>query len=346
MTEAPTLSLCLPTFNRCGLLDGALRAVLAQITPDLAPRVEVIVLDNASPDDTPGVVARAQADFPRAPLRGVRRDQNIGPDANFTGCRLAQARGEFVYLLSDDDVLLPGAVAALLGLIDAHPGFDAFALNIRHFLTDPAVDLTPIRVFEVAEDRIFRGRDEALGFLKTHVTFMSSMAFRRENVAERDYSAQIGSIIIQAYFFLDALAPGRGLYLTREAFLAQRTDNVGGYNFYKVFVTHFAQMMEYAARAGYSARTVRRMRAQHLRFLASFILIFKVRGGYGQLRPDHREGLRRMWCAYGLEPYFLCVLLPLLLLPTPLVAALRTLSRGLKSKILRRPPPPSLADLR
>lgn len=81
-----------------------------------------------------------------------------------------------------------------------------------------------------------------------------------------------------------------------------------------------------------------------MRLLFSFTLIFKVRGSYGQLRPDFNEGLARMWRAYGPDPYFLAVLLPLLLLPNPLVAGLRSVSRGLKSKILRRPLPPSLAD--
>ena len=340
---SPLLSLCLPTYNRAALLDGALRAVLSQITPDVVQEVEVITLDNASSDETPAVIARAQADFPHVPLRSIRRAENIGPDANFTDA-VHQACGEFVYLLSDDDILLPGAVARLLGLIGEHPGFDAFALNIRHFLTDPAVDLAPARIFEVEEDRVFAGRDDALGFLKTHITFMSAMAFRRESVASRDYADKVGSIIIQAYFFLDALAPGHGLYLTREAYLAQRTDNVGGYSFYKVFVTHFAQVLDYARRAGYARRTIRRVEATHLRLLFSFSLIFKVRGTYGTLRPDFRDGITRMWRTYGTNPYFLGVLLPLLLLPTPFVSGSRTLARSLKSKVFRRPPARSLAD--
>ena len=74
----------------------------------------MLVLDNASPDETPAVVAQAQADFPHVPLRYVRRPENIGPDANFTDA-LTQARGKFLYLLSDDDVLLPGAVAEAAG---------------------------------------------------------------------------------------------------------------------------------------------------------------------------------------------------------------------------------------
>ena len=126
----PTLSLCVPTFNRAALLDQSLQAILAQITPDIHQAVEVVVIDNASPDTTPDVVAQAQARFPHVALRSVRRPQNIGCDANFCDAP-NQARGEWVYLLSDDDVLLPGAVARLLGLIAERPQVDAFALNVR-----------------------------------------------------------------------------------------------------------------------------------------------------------------------------------------------------------------------
>ena len=337
------LSLCVPTYKRAALLGIALPAILSQITPEMVSSVEVVVLDNASPDATPDVIRQAQAEFPHVSLRSIRHAENIGPDANFIAA-VQQARGEFVYLLSDDDILLPGAVAKLLELIAAYPNFDAFALNIRHFVTDPVVDLAKVRIFEVPKAHIFKNRDAALAFLKTHITFMSSMAFRRESVVCHDYTDKIGSVIIQAYFFLDALAPGRGLYLTREAFLAQRTDNVGGYDFFKVFVTHFAQVLDYAAQAGYSPQAIRKVQAGHLKMLLSFIVIFKVRGEYGQLKPDFPDGIARMRRAYGLSPYFLGVLLPLLLLPTSLISVLRALSRGVKSKVLRRPPPRSLAD--
>ncbi len=339
------LSVCVPTYKRAPLLGIALRAVLGQITPEMTHMVEVVVLDNASPDDTPAVVQKAQEDFPHIAFRFLRHAENIGPDANFFQA-VRQARGEWVYLLSDDDILQPGAVVRVLELIHDQPSLDAFCLNVRHFQSDPAMDSGPLRIFEIPEDRILRGRDEALVFLKTHITFLSAIVFRREIVAGRDYSAWDGTVISHAFFFVDALAPGNGVYVTSRVYLAQRAENVGGYNFFKVFVTDFHALLRYAERAGYTRQTVRRILAHHLRLLCSFVIMFKVRGAYGQLRPDYRDGIVRMWRAYGPMPYFLGVLLPLMLVPRPLVALLRTLVRGLKAAILRRPPPPSLADPR
>ena len=52
MTGSPTATVCIPTYNRSGLLRASLQSVLWQSLRD----VEVIVSDNASTDDTEDVV--------------------------------------------------------------------------------------------------------------------------------------------------------------------------------------------------------------------------------------------------------------------------------------------------
>lgn len=321
LTSVPILSLCLPTYKRAALLDQALRAVLGQITPALASEIEVIILDNASPDETPATVQKAFAEFPHVALRYVRRTENIGPDANFTDA-LTQARGEFLYLLSDDDVLLPGAVARLLELIAAHPGFDAFALNTRPFTHSPEEKTEGI--FRLEGDRTLPTRDEALVFLNTHITFLSCIAFRRANVLGRDYSDKAGTVLIQAFFFVDALAPGRGFYVTRQPFLAQRADNNQGFNFFEIFVTNFDLVLRYARQNGYSPAAVRRVRARALRFVCYGVGVFKTKGAIGTIRPDYRDGLARLWRVYGPHPILLLVIVPMILTPRPVYALLFT----------------------
>ncbi len=328
----PVLSLCLPTYKRAPLLDQSLRAVLPQITPQMTGQVEVIILDNASPDDTPAVVARAQAQYPDAPVRYVRRAENIGADANFTDA-LAQARGEFVYLLSDDDVLLPGAVAKLLELIAAHPELDAFTLNVYEFWDSPDEDAARDTRHFAGPDRILTTRDEALWELNSLLIFLSSMAFRRENVAGRDYSDKVGTLLIQAFFFVDALAPGRGLYVTEQPYLAKRTDNHQGYGFFQVFVTNFDQVLQYARRRGYSERAIRRTSVAHLRFLCTCLLLFKHRGAIGTIRPDYRDGLQRLWRVYGRQPFAALVLTPMMLTPAPLFRGLHRVYQRVKARV-------------
>ena len=315
----PLLSLCFPTYSRAALLDGALRAALAQITPPLQEQVEVVILDNASPDDTPAVVARAQADFPHVALRHLRRPTNIGPDANFCDAP-NQAAGEFLYLLSDDDLLLPGAVPTLLTLIQKHPGLDAFALNTRPF--QHSVDEKTTGVYRLEADQELTGRDSALLCLGAHITFLSCLAFRRANVLGRDYTPRFATNLAQAYMFLDALAPGHGMYVTAQTYLAQRTDNNEGFDFFKVFVTHFHDLLRHAEEIGYAPTAVRRLLTRHLRFIGYAISVFKSKGAIGTIRPNYWDGLARLWHVYGPHPILLGVIVPMMLMPRFVYAAL------------------------
>src|SRR5579863_1226934 len=108
-TAKPLLTIAIPTYNRASFLRELL-AVLATELKD-EPRVELIVSDNASPDETPSVVQ----DFIARGLRVgyIRNVQNIGADANFLQC-FERARGKYVWIFSDDDLILSGGVAKIL----------------------------------------------------------------------------------------------------------------------------------------------------------------------------------------------------------------------------------------
>lgn len=109
---APLLSITIPTYNRAPFLAELLGALLPQLRNE--PRAELVVSDNASTDETPELMARFEQ--LGLPLRSLRNPQNIGADANFLQC-LEQARGKYVWVLGDDDLLTPGAVGQLLSLL-------------------------------------------------------------------------------------------------------------------------------------------------------------------------------------------------------------------------------------
>ena len=109
----PLLSVCIPTFNRSGLLSRSLQSVRNEFTSD---RVEIIVLDNASPDETAEVVEQAQQADPR--IHYVRTHVNLGLDANLIKS-ITTASGEYIFLFSDDDILLPGSEAAIFSAIES-----------------------------------------------------------------------------------------------------------------------------------------------------------------------------------------------------------------------------------
>src|SRR5437763_494712 len=105
----PLLTIAVPTYNRAGCLRELLSGLADQLQNE--SRVELIISDNASPDETPAVVQEFAARGLR--VRYMRNTQNIGPDANFLQC-FEQARGKYVWLFSDDDLIVPGGLAKIL----------------------------------------------------------------------------------------------------------------------------------------------------------------------------------------------------------------------------------------
>ena len=104
-----SVSVVIPTRDRAALLETTLRSVLWQDDVDL----EVIVVDDASTDATPEVVAAA-ADS-RVTL--VRRDEPHGPPgARNLGA--GRASGEWVGFVDDDDVWAPDKLARQLAAAD------------------------------------------------------------------------------------------------------------------------------------------------------------------------------------------------------------------------------------
>jgi glycosyltransferase involved in cell wall biosynthesis len=108
----PLVSVCIPTCNRATMLRGCIASVLSQTLPDF----ELIVSDNASNDETCAVVNS----FADGRIRYFRNERNIGMRANWQQC-LSLARGEYVTILPDDDLMLPDNLQCKAALLTANP---------------------------------------------------------------------------------------------------------------------------------------------------------------------------------------------------------------------------------
>lgn len=98
------VSIGIPTRNREAYLRLALESAFAQSYPNL----EIIVSDNASVDETSNYLSRV-AD-PR--LIVLQQPEDLGMVGNFNACLFA-ASGDLFLMLSDDDVISPGAIEKL-----------------------------------------------------------------------------------------------------------------------------------------------------------------------------------------------------------------------------------------
>lgn len=107
-SPAPRVAIAIVTFNRSGFLRELLTSAAVM---DTAP-FRIVVVDNASTDDTQDVIAAAAGDFPDGVLINHRLDTNTGGSGGFSeGTRKALELGaDWVWLMDDDVEILPDAL--------------------------------------------------------------------------------------------------------------------------------------------------------------------------------------------------------------------------------------------
>ena len=121
----PLVRICIPTYNAGKTLRETLASVLAQTYSPL----EVIIIDNASTDDTVEI-AKSFGDLRVSILRNI---ENIGGEANFTRC-IEHSAGVYTAIFHADDIYTPNMVAKQVAFLERHP--DAGAVFVNAALID------------------------------------------------------------------------------------------------------------------------------------------------------------------------------------------------------------------
>jgi glycosyltransferase involved in cell wall biosynthesis len=116
------LSICIPTRNRAHYLKEILSAFVCQISEAGIGQDKVVfyISDNDSDDETPKVISEFAQKVPRAVCS--RNAVNIGADGNNIHVRTL-AKGSYLWVIGDDELLCENAVVTVLQLIEKHqPG--------------------------------------------------------------------------------------------------------------------------------------------------------------------------------------------------------------------------------
>lgn len=187
MTQ-PLVTVLVPVHNGAKYLRQSLDSIVDQTYPT----IEVVVLDDASTDETPAIVA-SYGDR----VRAVRHPHNLGQFGN-VNAGIALARGEFVAVFHADDVYEPHIVEREAAFLLTHP--NAGAVFCLDTFIDPAgneygrLTLPP----EVAEATLldYSALLEALLLWKNRVLRAPGAMVRRSVYAEVggfDPSYEIGA---------------------------------------------------------------------------------------------------------------------------------------------------------
>lgn len=256
------LSICIPTFNRSGYLRTLLSNIRSQLHAyELFDRVEVLVSDNCSADDTADV-AREFADI----IVYRRNETNIGPDANFLQL-FEMATGSYIWLPGDDDELGADTLRYILRMIDIKAPDYLYLKTAGPAIADP--DRGAVRVSNV----------ELLEKVNIFTTFMTSQVIRASLVKAEiaDARKYLGGFMAYYKIFLQALWNSRVCLISEGKEVYANDDNTGGYSFYKVWSVSVFDVLTSSSFAG-NARIVSLMKMRM--FLTLLLPItFKLRTG-------------------------------------------------------------------
>jgi glycosyltransferase involved in cell wall biosynthesis len=114
-TSRPTVSVVVPCYKYGHVLGDCVRSILDQDGVD----VRVLIIDDASPDDSAQVALALAAEDDRVEVRV--HAQNKGHIATYNEGLLEWADGEYSVLISADDKLTPGSLARATAVLERNP---------------------------------------------------------------------------------------------------------------------------------------------------------------------------------------------------------------------------------
>ncbi len=313
------LTIAIPTYNRASFLDLCLSQIARQLKGHEGD-VEVLVSDNCSNDATGEVVKKHLA--AGCPLVYVRNDENVGPDRNFLQC-VRKAKGKYLLLLGDDDVLLDGCLDKLIPLLKSGD-YGIVFLNSYGFTGDFRKEAPPPAPagYVVYADTLAFVRKVAHFF-----TFMSANIVNRTLVEEpSDWKPFFDSNLVQLAWIFSALFNGTKHVYVSEHLLAACIYNSGGYGVCRVFGRNFNNIFDIFRKRGVDGRYFRAINRKLLvEHFPSMIAL--CRNGIIPLKQERY--FRSLFPLYRGYLYFWLFTFPAIVLPAPFVYSLFRLAERL-----------------
>jgi len=232
-------------------LDICLESIVAQLDGSFSSRVEVIIVDNNSSDDTEFVAAKYLK--LGHDIVYVKNSTNIGLDGNLTKA-FDLASGKYVQIIGDDDYWIEGKLKKAMKLMDSN---------------DFGVFYAKAFAFKDFDEQL--PKDDNLGFkfytkpnlflynINILITFTSSSIINKDLVKKDSHfklEQFLGTELNLLNWVFTACLNSKCNIITNEHFIAAKTDNSSGYKLFQVFGLHFNSIMTFFKTKGLSQSVI------------------------------------------------------------------------------------------
>ncbi|WP_168220567.1 DUF4214 domain-containing protein [Azospirillum thermophilum] len=272
LRRRPRLSICISTYKRAGWVALSLQNIFAQIG---SPRsdLEVLVVDNTSPDNTPEVV---KPYLDRPDFTYVRNPKNVGMLGNLA-VTAQRARGEYIWILGDDDLTRAGTIDRILRILDEHPGIGLIYMNYGYSSENNPGSITDLQGFLDGYNTLEPpGPDEVAPVkhlaakCENFFTAIYSHVYRRDHGLRsycQDTSGRIFATMVScvptAYYVLHYMADEPAYWIGEPSLVVN--SNVSWVDYGAMLeLEHLPNCWDLAERAGCDPAEVDRRRANRL----------------------------------------------------------------------------------
>jgi len=200
----PLVSVISINYNRSDVTCKMLES-LFQVT---YPNIEVIIVDNGSPDDDPAVIKKR---FPEVTL--IESGENLG-FAGGNNLGICISKGKYILLLNNDTIVTPGFIEPLVSKMEADPAIGAVSPKIRFYFKPQFLQfagLTNINPYTV--------RSKGLGYMvedkgQFDRDSLSAYAHGAAMMVSREVVEQVGLMSVAFFLYYEELDWG---YRIRKA---------------------------------------------------------------------------------------------------------------------------------
>lgn len=281
----PLLSICIPTFNRAEYLRGILENIVTD--PSFDERVEVVISDNASTDNTKAIGEEYAAGYDN--IKYYRNEKNI-VDRNFRVV-LHHATGKYLKIVNDTLRFQPGTIELMLNRIME------FSDESEALFFQNSWDEVSAGTEAVASDNI-----SFVNYVSFYVGWIGGFGLWRSDiecidVPEKYYDLKFPQI---AWSFEVVKKHRYSRIYFGDLFTICSLNKKGSYNFFKVQLCNLLEIFsDYGIKGKAYRREKRRIYEHHLKYMLREYLIEKQETNF-----DLTGAWQILFRNYWNKPYF------------------------------------------
>lgn len=316
MISPKVLSFCIPTLGQPEQVRQTLESLLGQDMDG----VEIVIRDDNSDTETERTVAEYMA---RLPIRYFHMSKESVDRAFLFLSK--EAKGTFVWWFGDD-MLEPGAMARVLGILRQNPNIDFMYINS----TDLSGENYSVRP---GGSRYFVDRNEVIAKLKDQLGFCSAMLFKRETLSLGLIKSEscVGTFWVTFFLVLHVLASGKTFYFLDGRNFLSETKPAGEARWYDPFLVHGINFAFVARKFNghFDRRTMRKMLGDKFSRSWRAVIVERALGfttGFAAATPRWAKMFKLYWNYPELY-----VAIPMLLTPRPVLRGMYSLYRKIGS---------------